>query len=258
MKQAQFHAAIVKDLNTHPLPPPHEELLKYFEPPRRVLKRAREAIEECKSTFNVREGKPPSSHRMHNSGSCGVHPVPKKVARVRKDEHVRARDEDEEMLLLDRQAGPSQTQAQRATQSRSFVQTQTASPSRTQQKKTTGNDSDSATEIEDESDDEGLLLDSAARPPERAAPLPTPARSLSPDPRIDRNRPKGRIIGYTYPLADFRKNTERGDVVTKAVEDLAYIVKEVVVRPFASKRFDEMLECMHELRKVSLEVCMSL
>ncbi|OJT04950.1 ATP-dependent DNA helicase II subunit 2 [Trametes pubescens] len=238
MKQAQFHAAIVKDLNTHPLPPPHEELLKYFEPPRRVLKRAREAIEECKSTFNVRE-------------------VPKKVARVRKDEHVRAPDEDEEMLLLDRQAGPSQTQAQRATQSRSFAQTQTqqASPSRTQQqKKPAGNDSDSVTEIEDDEDeDDELLLDTAARRPERAAPLPTPARSLSPDPRVDRNRPKGRIVGYTYPLADFRKNIERGDVVTKAVEDLAYIVKEVVVRPFASKRFDEMLECMHELRKVSLE-----
>ncbi len=175
---------------------------------------------------------------------------------MRKDEHVRARDEDEEMLLLDLQAGPSQTQAQRATQSRSFAQTQTeqTSPSRTQQKKPTGNDSDSATEIEDEEDEDELLLDSAARRPERAAPLPTPARSLSPDPRVDRNRPKGRIVGYTYPLADFRKNIERGDVVTKAVEDLAYIVKEVVVRPFASKRFDEMLECMHELRKVSLEV----
>lgn len=253
MKQAQFHAAIVRDLNTHPLPPPHEELLKYFEPPRRVLKRAREAIEECKSTFNVREGKP--HIQSHASGSRRIHVVPKKVARVRKDEHVRARDEDEEMLLLDRQAGPSQTQAQRATQPRSFAQ-QTASPSRTQQKKTTGNDSDSATEIEDYEDDEELLLDSAARRPERAAPLPTPARSLSPDPRIDRNRPKGRIIGYTYPLADFRKNIERGDVVTKAVVDLAYIVKEVVVRPFASKRFEEMLECMHELRKVSLEVRM--
>lgn len=55
-KQAQFHGAVVQDLNTHPLPPPHEELLKYFQPPKRVLKRARAAIEECKQTFNVKQG----------------------------------------------------------------------------------------------------------------------------------------------------------------------------------------------------------
>ena len=61
-------------------------------------------------------------------------------------------------------------------------------------------------------------------------------------------------MGFTYPLDDFKKNIVRGDVVTKAVEDLAFVVTEVVVRPFATRRFDEMLECMHELRKVSLEV----
>ncbi|KAH9949516.1 SPOC domain-like protein [Amylocystis lapponica] len=67
-KQALFHGAIVTDLTTHPLPPPHPELLKYFEPPRRVLKRARTAIEECTRAFRVRE-------------------VPKKVTRARKDGH---------------------------------------------------------------------------------------------------------------------------------------------------------------------------
>ncbi|KAI0770992.1 SPOC domain-like protein [Trametes elegans] len=235
-KQAQFHAAIVQDLNTHPLPPPHEELTKYFEPPRRVLKRARGAIEECKRVFNVRE-------------------VPKKVARMRKDEHVKADDDDDdEMLLLDR-AGPSQTQTQRPSQMQSRgVTQQRTSPSQTQ-KKVAGNDSDnSATEPEDEEEEE-LLLDSVStrKPEPRPAPLPTPARSLSPDARVDRNRPPGRIVGFTYPLDDFKKNIARGDVVTKAVEDLAFVVTEVVVRPFATRRFDEMLECMHELRKVSLE-----
>ncbi|KAI0358784.1 SPOC domain-like protein [Trametes cingulata] len=231
-KQALFHAAIVQDLNTHPLPPPHEELLKYFEPPRRVLKRAKDAIEECKRVFNVRE-------------------VPKKVARVRKDEHVRARDEDEDMLLLDRQPGPS---TQRVTQSISFSQAQKTSPSRTQ-KKPVGNDSDSSeTEPEDDIEEEELLLN-AARKPERtqAGPLPTPARSMSPDPRVDRNRAPGRIIGFTYPLDDFKKNIERGDVVTKAVEDLAFVIKEVITRPYAPRRYDEMIQCMHELRRVSLE-----
>lgn len=56
IKQAQFHAAVVTDLNRQPLPPPHPELLKYFEPPKRVLKRAKSAIEAAKAAFKVREG----------------------------------------------------------------------------------------------------------------------------------------------------------------------------------------------------------
>ncbi|CDO74809.1 hypothetical protein BN946_scf185001.g57 [Trametes cinnabarina] len=212
-KQALFHAAVVQDLNTHPLPPPHPELTKYFEPPRRVMKRAREAIEQCKRTFNVRE-------------------VPKKVARVRKDEHVHARDEDENMLLLDRQAhraGTSQTQG--ATQSRIYAQSQKTSPSRTQQKRA-GNHSDSSeTEPEqDIEDDEELLLN-----------RPAPGGSR----RGRRCRPGA--------LVDFIKNIERGDVVTKAVEDLAFVIKDVVTKQSSSRRLDEMIECMHELRKVCLE-----
>ncbi|OSD05649.1 SPOC domain-like protein [Trametes coccinea BRFM310] len=240
-KQALFHAAVVQDLNTHPLPPPHPDLTKYFEPPPRALKRAKAAIEECKRTFNVRE-------------------VPKKVARARKDEHVHAPDEDEEMLLLDRQtsrAGASQSQ--RATQSRALAQSQKTSPPRTQ-KKHAGNGSDSSeTEPEPdiEGDEEELLLNrpapgsSSLRP--GPAPLPTPARSMSPDPKRRRDRAPGRIIGFTDPLEDFKKNLERGDVVTKAVEDLAFVIKDTVTDPSSQERIDEMIECMHELRRVCLE-----
>ena len=42
-KQALFHSAVVSDLTISPLPPPHPELTKYFDPPRRALKRARGA-----------------------------------------------------------------------------------------------------------------------------------------------------------------------------------------------------------------------
>lgn len=56
-KQAQFHAAIVSDLNKHPVAPPHSELLKYFEPPRRVVKRAKEAVAAAKEAFAIKEGK---------------------------------------------------------------------------------------------------------------------------------------------------------------------------------------------------------
>lgn len=57
VKQALFHAAIVQDLNRQPLPPSHPELLKYFNPPRKVVKRARGVIEAARTAFNVKEGK---------------------------------------------------------------------------------------------------------------------------------------------------------------------------------------------------------
>ncbi|KAI0762418.1 SPOC like C-terminal domain-containing protein [Fomes fomentarius] len=242
-KQALFHGAIIQDLNRQPVPPPHPELLKYLEPPRRILKRACEAIEECKKTFDVRQ-------------------VPKKVARVRKEDHVRAPDEDEEMLLLDAK-GPArsgasqsqQSQSQRLTQSRSVVQSE--SPARKETQKQKAVDSDSETEEEPEEDEE-LLLDAApARKPDRdRAPLPTPARSMSPEGRediFDRMVPPGRIVGLARPLEDFKKNISRGDVVTKAVEDLAFAIKDILLKPFAHRRTEELVECMYELRKVALE-----
>lgn len=69
VKQALFHCAVVSDISTNPLPQPHPELTKYFETPRRVLKRARDAIEECKSAFKVKEGiflTPDHSIQLHS------------------------------------------------------------------------------------------------------------------------------------------------------------------------------------------------
>ena len=56
IKQAMFYCAVVDDIASHPLPPPHPELLKYFETPKKVLKRARDAVDECTSTFKIKEG----------------------------------------------------------------------------------------------------------------------------------------------------------------------------------------------------------
>ena len=253
-KQAQFHSAIVQDLNTHPLPPPHPELSKYFEPPKRVLKRARKAIDHCKTAFNVREGESrlypsPASHALNTRRP---RLVPKKVVRTRKEEHVRAPDEDEDMLLLDQKAPSGSGSGSRSQFARS--QTQATISSRTQAKKPTA---DSGSETEEEEDpDEELLLNRQHKPA-----LPTPAGSLSPRPRnddddmdVDQMRAPGRIVGATYPLKDFRANVKTGDLVTKAVEDLAYVIKDVISRPFAGRRTKEMLECMREMRKVALEV----
>ena len=56
MKQALFHGAIVEDLAAEPLPPPHPEHTKYFEPPKKVLKRAKEVADECKDAFAIKKG----------------------------------------------------------------------------------------------------------------------------------------------------------------------------------------------------------
>ncbi|KAG7450798.1 SPOC domain-like protein [Guyanagaster necrorhizus] len=218
VKQAMFHCAVVPDIETNPLSPPHPELLKYFEPPRKVVKRAHDAIEEVKTAFKVKE-------------------VPKKVARARKDGHVHARDDDEEMLLLDRK-GPATVQTQSHLQ---IIEEPTASSSKANQNV---NENDSATEEEEED-----LLDKA--PSKKGSNLlPTPARSISP--QVDPGREPGRIVGTTYPLNDFQRNLTAKDLVTKAVEDLAYVITEIVMRPFSSRRTNELIQCMRVMRDTCL------
>jgi ATP-dependent DNA helicase 2 subunit 2 len=56
MKQGLFHGAVVEDIAAEPLPPPHPELTKYFEPPKKVFKRANEAIDQCRAAFVIKKG----------------------------------------------------------------------------------------------------------------------------------------------------------------------------------------------------------
>lgn len=123
--------------------------------------------------------------------------------------------------------------------------TQTQStPSKKSIAPTSGSDTE-----ESESD---LLLEKQSTKGKGAA-LPIPARSVSP--AIDPGRAPGRIIGSTYPLQDFEKNISQGDVISKAVEDLGFVIKDIVMKPFSSRRTDELLECMRVFRDVSLKVC---
>lgn len=169
---------------------------------------------------------------------------------VRKGAHDHAQDDDDEMLLLDRK--PSTSKASQSNSSLKVVQQPTA------ENTTTGEDS--ATEDEDE---EMLLLDKVP-PARKPNTLPTPARSLSPSSRrdngddsmdvdVDPQRDPHRLIGRTRPLVDFRENLKRGDVVSKSVEDMCAVIEEVVLAPFASRRAEEMMECLKELRKVCLK-----
>ncbi|KAL0945550.1 hypothetical protein HGRIS_014711 [Hohenbuehelia grisea] len=267
VKQAMFHCAVVSDIASNPLPPPHPETIKYFDPPKRVVKRARDAVEACKAALKVKE-------------------VPKRVAKTRKDGHVHARDDDDELLLLDRKK-PSTSRTQ-SSQSQVRI-TEAPSASRSKGKAAATAD-DSATEDEEE---EELLLDKVGpskSKPKSASPKPqpreplspsltpaigrsrrmakgapmTPTRSMSPDsgamdvddPNGERQDPglaPGRIIGNTFPLRDFKRNIAQGDVVSKAVEDLATVIGEIVGRPFSSRRRAELLECMEILRDTCLK-----
>jgi len=106
---------------------------------------------------------------------------------------------------------------------------------------------DDDSETEPESDVDDVWLSSS----KKGAKLPTP----SPEPGIitDPQRAPGRIIGMATPLTDFKNNISQGDVVSKAVEDLGWVVKEVVLRPFAARRHTEMIECLNELREACLQ-----
>jgi len=172
--------------------------------------------------------------------------VPKKVARPRKKDHTRAQDDDDEILLLDRVAPSSHSQTRSHSQpevSDSRPQRQ-ISPAAAKRPPLKRGDEDSETEPESDVD---LWFPSS----KKSTKLPTP----SPEPGIvsDPQRAPGRIIGMAAPLADFKDNISQGDVVSKAVEDLGWVVKQVVLRPFAGRRHAEMIECLTELREVCLQ-----
>jgi ATP-dependent DNA helicase 2 subunit 2 len=143
------------------------------------------------------------------------------MARVRKDEHVLARDDEEEMLLLDRAAIKVKYESQYQSQ---------------------------LLKRDDDEEDEDILLKPHTQNDVKHE------ESQAPDIKVDRGRAPGRIIGSTYPLEDFKINTARGNLVTKAVEDLAWVIQDIVTKPFASRRHKEMIECLQVLRATSLKV----
>jgi ATP-dependent DNA helicase 2 subunit 2 len=188
----------------------------------------------------------------HQAAAKCFSSVPKRIARTRKDGHAHAQDDDDNLLLLDRKQPNESPRSNRI----EFTQASPSSSKSPTKAKPLANPNDSETEDEDE--EEEMLLDAKkpATPPPftvKNMPLPTPARSMSPE--FHSGREPGRIIGSTFPLADFKKNLAQGDVVTKAVEDLGAVITEIVMRPFSSRRTAELLECLAAMRDTSLKVC---
>ncbi len=196
----------------------------------------------------------PIAHTISCSHLCRCI-VPKKHVNNRKDGHVRARDEGDALLLENvprkkpKLMSPSEEAAVRSqmySQSVGFSQ-----------RKIKGNDSDSDTEPESEPEEDLLLgamdedkVDEKVVPFEKDAKMPpTPQRSLSP--KIES---KSGIINLQNPLEDFRKNLAAGNPVSKVVEDMANVIKEVVNSELASERTEEMITCMQAMRETALKV----
>ena len=153
-----------------------------------------------------------------------------------------AKDADDEMMLLDSAPVPERQS------NRSHAHSSPVSSLEKQRPPA----KNSGSETEDESDYYGLG-ETTARGPDSAnlSALPTPNRSASPGLEID-EREEGRIISFSYPLDDWRKNIAQGDVVSKAVEDMGYVIRRIVSRPFAERRHWEMIECMRDMRETCL------
>ena len=164
-----------------------------------------------------------------------------KATRRRKNDHVLAKDADDEMLLLDSAPVPDRAP------NRSLAQILHAHSPEKQRPLA----KQSGSETEDKSDHlPGEIVTRGPDSPNSSV-LSTPNRSASPGLGID-EREEGRIIGFSYPLNDWKKNIQEGDVVSKAVEDMGYVIREIVSRPFADRRHEEMIECMREMRETCL------
>ena len=153
-----------------------------------------------------------------------------------------AKDADDEMLLLDSAPVPDRQPNRRS-------DTQTLHASSPEKRGPSAQKSGSETEEENDH----LTGDAETRGPKstNSSALPTPNRSASPDLETDEHE-EGRIIGFSYPLGDWRKTTAVGDMVSKAVEDMNYVIRVIVNRPFAERRHGEMIECMREMRETCL------
>lgn len=232
LKEAMFHAAITGDMEREPVPPPHPDITKFFERPKRVASRSKGAVEQCVNVFGITKGVNSSSNSFRGGDLTywqryprrAVPPrVPFRKRKVQDEELPEAADVP--LTLSDLLGGDG------------FVSAWNA-------------DADGALEPSHRptavkrEDDEAMLVD--RRPS---------ASSGEGQPMVvgEGARDK-RIIGNVHPLYDFEQNTARGDVVTKAVADMGKVIPEIVAESFSTQRFDEALDCMRIMRKTALEV----
>ncbi|KDQ17714.1 hypothetical protein BOTBODRAFT_155793 [Botryobasidium botryosum FD-172 SS1] len=231
VKQALFHGAITSDIAKNPLPPPHPELTKYFEPPSKVLRRSKKALEQCKQVFGARQ-------------------APPKVATKRKKVDLDATEgTDDEFSLSDLMGagpGPSKVPKNSASQSQSGPQSQPEAM-----------DVDSGTEDEDY-----VKIDMTSVPKSVKAEspkvskiskkTPTPPPQAASPMEIDPPAQSGKLIGNAFPLKDFNKNVNAANMA-QGLDELGIMIVEIVRDSFSTQRFQEAIDCMKAMRKAALE-----
>jgi ATP-dependent DNA helicase 2 subunit 2 len=233
VKQALFHAAIVNDLATNPLPPPHPELEKFFKPPNRVLKRTHEALEECKTAFKVTHGKYLLTSVFVSLIQFRL--VAPKITAKKKE--VGLAQVDEENIPLHIEGAPILPKP---------LPPAIAGLPRPQDSGATQSGGDEYEAFHD-------LGDATQESPHQTG----PSHAQEPSPlsaAFEQGIAPGRIIGSVVPLQDFKRNLSVGDLVTKAVEDICLVLQEEIVKPMANRRKDEFLECLQYLRETCLKV----
>ena len=198
--------------------------------------------------------------------------MPKRVLRTRKDGHVRAEDDDDELLLLDRPNPANKAKSASPTKNG-------AGTSANSSKKQTTEKMDVDSSTEPESDGEEA---SKAKEEKRTVQLPSPEPTISngtfPQSQsqsqsqgqsqsqsqsqsqaldLDVGKQPGHIIGSARPLRDFKQCVKEGDnaKILQAISELGEFIQSVLSQPFARLRHEEMIECMKELRVSCLKVC---
>ncbi|KAF8330432.1 SPOC domain-like protein [Cantharellus anzutake] len=217
IKEAIFHAAITSNIEEDPIPPPHPEIIKFLDPPSPILVKSRGPVQRCKSLFNIQEAPPRPKMRRKTKGA----------------EDGLSADADVPLTLADLMNGdayipefsPSPTLVDASEDSGGT--TVAASPLQSLKAKATEKHGEDAMDVDLPSNKEAFITGKAAK--------------------LDR------IIGNAYPLRDFRENTARGDLVTKAVSDMGEVIPEIVESSFSSQRFEEALECMRAMRDMALK-----
>jgi len=55
IKEAIFHASVTQDPKAHPLPPPHPDLVKYFNTPEEIVKKVEGVTERLKDALDIKK-----------------------------------------------------------------------------------------------------------------------------------------------------------------------------------------------------------
>ncbi|KAG8971417.1 ATP-dependent DNA helicase II subunit 2 [Tulasnella sp. 425] len=236
LKTALFHGAVFPDLENNPIPPPHPELTKYLEPPSEVVERSKKALEKLKKAVDVKL-------------------VPPKVRGKKKANEVDAtlhtQDDFDVADLLGDEGDAGPVVPSRSIASLSLKSPFIASQKLEAEKKKSKMDLDDQ-DTEDEDDQPHRAGRSHLPTPDRSPPS-APTEKKTNLTRQERDVRQGRIIGNAFPLNDFRENLKEGDVVSKALKDMAAVIPEIVDESFSTQRYDEAIQCMREMRRTALQ-----